>query len=122
MEKLKDIIFKFLRLDGIFSHLSGYLEARIELLKMEIREDLAKVLAKAMIFGIIFFFGFMFMIFLSIGLAHFLNQYFSESYIGFWIVAGLYLAVFLIFMIFQKNILHNLEKHLSELIKRKENK
>lgn len=120
MEKLKETIFKFLRLDGIFNHLSGYMEARVELLKIEIREDVAKTLAKAMIFGVVFFFGFMFMIFFSIGLAHFLNKYFNESYTGYWIVAGLYLAGFFIFLSFRKSILRNFEKHLSDLIKRRE--
>lgn len=120
MEKLKDTIFKFLRLDGLVGHLSGYMEARIELLKIEIREDVAKTLANAMIFGVVFFFGFMFMIFFSIGLAHFLNQYFNESFIGYWIVAGLYLVGFLIFLTFKKSILKNFEKHLAEKIKHKE--
>lgn len=120
MEKLKDTIFKFLRLDGLVSHLSGYMEARIELVKIEIREDVAKALARAMIFGVVFFFGFMFMIFLSIGLAHYLNVYFNESYIGYWIVAGLYLVGFIIFLIFRKSILKNFERHLVERIKQKE--
>lgn len=122
MEKLKETIFKFLRLDGVFNHLSGYLEARIELLKMEIREDVAKVIASAMIFAVVFFFATMFMIFFSIGLAQFLNQYFSESYLGYWIVAGLYLAGFLIFLIFRKGILNNFESHLTDLIKQREKK
>ena len=120
MEKLKEIIFKFLRLDGVFSHLSGYLEARIELLKIEIREEVAKVIAGAMLFAVIFFFVTMFMIFLSIGLAQFLNQFFEASYAGYWIVAGIYLAGLLSFMIFRKGILKNFEKHLADQIKRRE--
>ena len=120
MENLKDIIFKFLRLDGVFNHLSGYLEARIELLKIEIREDVAKVIANAMIYAVVFFFATMFMIFFSIGLAQFLNQFLNESYSGYWIVAGIYLAGFLIFMIFRKGILNNFEKHLTDIIKRRE--
>jgi uncharacterized membrane protein YqjE len=122
MDKLKDTIFKFLRLDGLFNHLSGYVEARIELLKIEIREDLAKALARVMIYGVIFFFGFMFMIFFSLGLAHFLNQYFSETYVGYWLVAGLYLVGLLIFSFFKKGILSNFEKNLLDLIKSKETK
>jgi len=122
MDKLKDTIFKFLRLDGLFNHLSGYVEARIELLKIEIREDLAKALARVMIYGVIFFFGFMFMIFFSLGLAHFLNQYFSETYVGYWLVAGLYLVGLLLFSFFKKGILSNFEKNLLDLIKSKETK
>lgn len=120
MENLKDTIFKFLRLDGVFNHLSGYVEARIELLKIEIREEVAKVVANAMIYAVVFFFATMFMVFLSVGLAHFLNQYFNESYLGYWIVAGLYLVGLLVFMIFRTPILKNFEKHLADIIKRRE--
>jgi uncharacterized membrane protein YqjE len=120
MEKLKETIFKFLRLDGIFDHLSGYVEARIELLKIEIREDVAKAIAGALIYIVVFFFATMFMIFLSIGLAQFLNQYFNASYIGFWLVAGFYLAGFLVFLIFRKNILKKFEKQLADIIKQRE--
>jgi hypothetical protein len=122
VEKLKETIFKFLRLDGVFSHLSGYVEARIELLKIEIREDVAKVIASAMIFAVVFFFATMFMIFLSIGLAQFLNQYLNVSYVGYWIVAGLYLAGFLLFLIFRKGILTTFESHLMDAIKKREKK
>ena len=120
MEKLKDIIFKFLRLDGVFSSLSGYVEARVELLKIEIKEDIAKVIASAMIFAVIFFFATMFLIFFSIGLAQFLNRYFNEMYVGYWIVAGLYLVGFLIFMIFRKTILKKFEIQLANIIKQRE--
>jgi uncharacterized membrane protein YqjE len=120
MEKLRDTIFKFLRLDGVFDHLSGYVETRIELLKIEIKEDVAKVIASTMIYAVVFFFATMFMIFFSIGLAQFINSYFAESYVGYWLVAGLYLTGFLIFMIFRKGILKNLEKNLTDIIKRRE--
>ena len=120
MDKLKDTIFKFLRLDGLFNHLSGYIEARIELFKIEIREDLAKALARVMIFSVIFFFGFMFMLFFSMGLAHFINQYFSEPFVGYWIVAGLYFVGLLVFAIYRKGFLMKFEKKLLDVIKTKE--
>ena len=122
MEKLKEIIFKFLRLDGVFTHLTAYVEARIELLKMEIREDVAKVMASAMIFAVVFFFATMFMIFFSIGLAQFLNLYFNKIFTGYWIVAGLYLLGFLLFLVFRKGILHNFEGRLMDAIKKREKK
>lgn len=120
MEKLKDIIFKFLRLDGLIENLSGYVESRIELLKIEIREDVAKAMAKTLIFLVMFFLAFLFLIFLSIGLAHFLNQYLAHSYAGYWIVAAIYGLGFLFFLIFRKSIYANFEHRLSEMIKGQE--
>ena len=120
MENLKDTIFKFLHLDGVINHLSGYLETRIELFKIEIKEDVTKVIASSMIYAVVFFFATMFMLFFSIGLAQFLNGYFNESYPGYWVVACIYLAGFLIFMIFRNSILKKFEKQLTDIIKRRE--
>ena len=116
---IKDKIFKLLHLDNLIESVSGYLEARLDLYKIEIREDLAKVLARSVIYVAIAGFGFLVLMFLSIGLAHFLNRYFAETYAGFWIVAGIYGAGFLIFLIFRKSIDRNFEKHFVEMIKRK---
>ena len=116
---LKDKIFKLLHLDNLIENVSGYMEARLDLYKIEIREDLAKVLARSVIYVGIAGFGFLVLMFLSIGLAHFLNRYFAETYAGFWIVAGIYGTGFLIFLIFRKSIDRNFEKHFVEMIKRK---
>ncbi len=119
MENIKDKIFKFLHLDNLVDNASGYVEARLELYKMEIREDVAKVLSRAIIYMTIGFFGFLLLIFFSIGLAYFLNQYFAETYVGFWIVSGIYGLAFLIFLVFRKSMDKNFEKHFIEMIKRK---
>ena len=119
MESIKDTIFKFLRLDNLMENLSGYVEARIELLKIEIKEDVAKVLASALTITIVVFLASIFLLFLSIGLAHYLNNYFDKPEVGYWIVAGIYGIPCLIFLIFRKNISHSMETHLITMIKRK---
>jgi len=119
MDNLKDKIFKFLRLDNLVEHMSGYVENRLELYKLEIREDVAKILSKAIIYCVLAVFGMLCLLFFSIGLAHFLNRYFTDEYAGYWIVAGLYGVAFLSFLVFRKVIDRNFEKHFVELIKRK---
>lgn len=119
MENIKDSIFKFLRLDNLMENLTGYVEARIELLKIEIKEDIAKVLAKAIMILIVVFLAFIFLLFLSIGFAHYLNNYFDKAQIGYWIVAGIYGVPCLIFILFRKRIGHAMETNLMEMIKRK---
>ena len=39
--------------------------------------------------------------------------------IGFWIVAGIYGLIFLIFIVFRRPIDRNFERHFMEMIKRK---
>ena len=120
MESLKDTVFKFLRLEGLMSSLTGYIESQIELFKLEIREDIAKAISKAIVFFALLLFGFLFLLFFSLGLAHYINSFFEEIYAGYWIVAGIYGLAFLIFLLFRKSIDRNFEKHFLEMIKRKD--
>ena len=60
MENLKAKIFKLLRLDNLIDNLSGYVEKRLELYKLEITEDLVKVLSKALIYGFMAILGMLF--------------------------------------------------------------
>jgi len=117
---VKDSIFKFLRLDTLVSSFSGYIEARLQLYKMEIREDVGKALSKALVYAAMGFFAFLFLIFFSIGLAHFINFFMIGSFAGYWIVAGIYAVGFLLVVIFRKDIDANFEKRFFEMTKRKE--
>ncbi|NJN42291.1 MAG: hypothetical protein HC811_08820 [Flammeovirgaceae bacterium] len=102
MEAIKDLIFRFLKVDKLIDHALGYVDDRVKLIKLEIREDVIKTLSSASIYALILFLGLSFLLFLSFGLALYLNQYYTESYPGFLIVSGIYLVLFLILLIFRK--------------------
>ncbi|MBX2915140.1 MAG: phage holin family protein [Cyclobacteriaceae bacterium] len=119
MEGIKDTIFKFLRLDNLVDNLSGYLETRLELFKIEIREDVARAMAQALMVATILLLAILFLLFFSVGLAHFLNSYFDKPYAGYWIVACMYGVPCLIFIIFRKKISQAFEQHMATLMKRK---
>lgn len=120
MENWKDTLFKFLRLDGLMGSLTGYIEAQIQLFKLEIKEDIAKAISKAIVFFAFLLFGFLFLLFFSLGLAHYINVFFDEVYAGYWIVAGIYGLTFLVFLMFRKSINSNFEKYFLDVIKRKD--
>lgn len=120
MEGIKDTIFKFLRIDNLADNLTGYVETRIKLLKIEIKEDVTRVLSRGLVQSTLIFFGFLFLIFFSIGLAEYINTFFLNSFEGYWIVSAIYFAFFLIFLAFRKNINRKFEKYFSELINRRE--
>ncbi|GIL22696.1 MAG: hypothetical protein BroJett042_12090 [Bacteroidota bacterium] len=122
MEGIKDTLFKFLRLDNLVDNLSGYLETRLALFKIEVREEIAHVLAQALVIVTILLLSILFLLFFSVGLAHFLNGYFGQPYIGYWIVAGIYGVPCLIFLIFRKKIGHAFERQMAAMIKRNEKK
>jgi uncharacterized membrane protein YqjE len=120
MEGIKDTIFKFLRLDNLVDNLSGYLETRLELFKIEVREDVGRVLAQALMITAILLLSILFLLFFSVGLAHFLNGFFDKPYVGYWIVAGIYGVPCVVFIIFRKNLSHKFEQYMTKLMKRKE--
>ncbi|MBL7863585.1 MAG: phage holin family protein [Cyclobacteriaceae bacterium] len=119
MDKIVESILKFLRLDSLVQHVTGYVEARIELMKVEIREDLAKTIARAIIVVTLMLVGFLILLFLSIGLAHFISSYLQSAYLGYWSVAGLYTLLFLIVIVFRQSIYEYFEKEFMEAIKKK---
>jgi len=120
MDNIKESVFKFLKLDNLIANLSGYVETKAELIKIEIREDVSRILSRAIVIITMIFFVLLFLLFFSIGLAHYFNTFFEASFAGYWIVSAIYLVAFLVFLVFRKTIHKNFGKYFSEIIKRKE--
>ena len=118
MEKLKEILLKFFKLDSIVSNLTGYVESRVALVKMEIREEVAAVLSRALIVMVMFLTGFLVLLFLSVGLAEYLNTIWEGDFIGFLIVGSFYALILILMIVFRKNLLKSLEKKFEGMIKR----
>jgi hypothetical protein len=119
MEKLKEILLKFFKLDSIVGNLTGYVESRVALVKMEIREEVASVLSRALIVMVMFFTGFLVLLFLSVGLAEYLNTLWEGDFMGFVLVGGFYALLLILMIAFRNNVLHSLEKKFEEMIKHK---
>ena len=97
-------LFKFLRIDAIIENLTGLIEARLELAKLEVKEEVAKIGAR-IIAGVVFsFLLVMIVIFLSIALAAWLNSLLSSMYLGFAIIAGFYLLVLVLLVAFKAHV------------------
>lgn len=112
---IKEAILKLLKLDGLVSNLTGYVEGRIELMKHEIKEDLARGLAKVsmiMLAALLFTF---FLIFVSVAVAFKLSESMGE-FNGFGLVAAFYLLLLVGIIVFRNAISKKLEKKLKNLI------
>ena len=114
-----DTISKFLKLDGLIESITGYVEARIELLKIEIKEDVSKTIASALIFALIGIGLVLFIFFISFAVAVKLGEYVS-TFQGFAIVAGFYLLLALLTFLFRKLLIKKIEEHVLSSIKSKE--
>ena len=110
-------IFKFLRLDNLIDSLSGFVETRLELLKLEVREEIIKVVSYGLMIGICFLLGLLFLIFFSIGLANYISTHYGTTFTGYWIVSAAYAIICLIIILLRKNISQLIERHLKEQAK-----
>lgn len=114
----KDSILKLLKLDGIIENVTGYVEARIELLKLDIKEDLARGLAKVAVYVVL---ALAFMVALSLfsmAIAFKIGETLG-NFAGFGIVAGVYFLFGLILLLFQDAISASIEKKVKDLMTKK---
>lgn len=100
---MKDKILKMLKLDSLFENLSGYVESKIELFKVEIREEVVAILSKILVVLLVALCLFFCLILASIGLAYYLGTLVGMTG-GLLIVAGIYLLVFILLIVFREQI------------------
>ena len=100
----KSKLYKFLKIDAILENLTALIEARLELAKLEIKEEVAKLGAK-IIAGVVFaFLLVMIVIFLSISLATWINYLLESVFLGYVIVTGFYIVVLGLLIAFKTRI------------------
>ena len=108
---------KFLKLDSLIENVTGYVEARIELTKIELKEDVAKTLSKVLLFMLMGVVLLLFIVLISVAVAHLLAQSVG-AFGGFAIVAGFYLLVSLLVFVFRDAISEKLQAYLVEVMKK----
>lgn len=100
---LKDNFSRFLRIDEIKYALIGLIEAKLELKKLEVQEQLGKQLTD-IVYGLItLIIGLVILIFFSILIATGLNIWLASAWYGYAIVGAIYI-ILLIFWIGQERL------------------
>jgi uncharacterized membrane protein YqjE len=115
---LKDALLKLFKLDGLVSNLTGYVETRIELLKYEIKEDMAKAIARislVLLTALLFTFS---LLFISVSVAIKIGESLG-NFAGFGIVAGFYFLVMVIILLFHESISNSIEEKIKKHITHK---
>lgn len=100
---VKEKILKLLKLENLFESVSGYVESKLELFKMEIREEVASLVARilvALLIGLCFL---LFLILASVGLAYYLGTLVGMTG-GIMIVAGFYLLILALVIAFREQV------------------
>lgn len=115
---LKETLLKFFKLDGLVNNLTGYIETRIELMKYEVKEDMARAIAKVSILLLLAVFFVFFLLFASAAVAHKIGESLG-SFMGYGIVASFYLILLLLIVILREPIGKSVEKKIKNTIMQK---
>lgn len=118
MTVLKESILKFLKLDSLMANMAGYVETRVELLKVEMKEDIARALSKAAVFIILAFVATLFIFFISMAVAYKIGEQIG-TFGGFAVVAAFYALVALVLWFTRDATSEKLEGQLKEIMKPK---
>lgn len=95
-------------------HLEGYIKAQVELTKIELKVDLAKVTARFSLGLMVIFFMALTLLMSTLALGFYLNEVFESSFMGFLFLALVYSLLSVIFFLLSKN--KKLEMNLSKTI------
>lgn len=95
---------------------TDYAEARVELVKAEVTEKIARVLATIFTLFILFMVLAFVLIAFSILAGSFLNHLFSSTYLGYLIVTCIYLAEFLLLYTQRKKVTEYFMSHIIKAI------
>jgi sorbitol-specific phosphotransferase system component IIC len=105
-------------MDSLVDNVTGYIEARIELMRIEIKEEIARGLAKAIVTIVMIAVFTLFVLLISIAAAHKVGESIG-MFGGYGVVASFYLLLGLLVFLFRNPITEKLEKRLEERMKKK---
>ena len=109
---MKSKLLKLLNIDKIFDHLSGYVENRLKMFKLQLQEDGSKVLSQVLIVIAQLMMVLWLCFFLSMTVAFLIGELVGSLSLGFFILSLCYALVFL-FVYKQRE---NLKKRISNLV------
>ena len=115
---LGNSISKFFKLDSLISNLTGYFETKVELVKVEVKRDLAEGLGKAITYLLLAFTAAMVLMFLSLGVGFVLAGIIG-NFFGFGAIALFYLIIALVIFANREKLNRKFTKDLSANLNKK---
>ena len=87
------------RTDSLIGNLTGYLDTRLDLVRLEVQQKASSALVGAIHGVALAMLGLLFIIFLSVFAGLALNSALDSQYLGFGIVAGFYLLLLVLVLV-----------------------
>jgi uncharacterized membrane protein YqjE len=111
-----DAILKLLKLDGLVNNLTAYVETRLEIIKLEVREEIARALARLSVLILVVASIALFILFLSVSVALWIGHYIGMVE-GFAIVTAVYFVLALLALTLRASISEALERKLLQKLR-----
>lgn len=86
---------------NIVDHIIGLVEARLELFKLEAKEEASPIIARLLVIILLGYFLVFTWFFLALGMGFLLNDLMESEYLGVLIIAGFHLLIFILIFIFR---------------------
>ena len=96
---LDDDTSKTPRNDSLISNLTGYLDTRLDIMRLEVQEKVSTTLVATLHGVSMAVLALFFLIFLSVFAGLALNEALDSSFLGFGIVTGFYLFLLVLFLV-----------------------
>lgn len=108
-----------LNFDNLLKSLTGYIETKVELTKIEAKEAISKIAAKIILYLSLFIILQFTIAFISLTVGLIINKAFDSRYMGFLIVTAVYILLMVIMFLKRDAILKNISEKTLELIDQK---
>jgi hypothetical protein len=115
---IRDSLAKFFKVDSLISNLTGYVETRVEILKLEAKEEISKQAANAAVYGVIGLLFAVVLVFFSVAIALIIGESLG-NFAGFLIVSGFYLIVGVVLLLNRDKLIKSIESKISLKLKKK---
>ena len=91
--------------EKLTENLKGYVNTRYEIITLQVTQQTANIGSKSVAIILIGLFIGMFLLFVNVALAFYISSLLQNNYAGFFIVAGFYLVLALIILLFRKKLI-----------------
>lgn len=106
-------LFGLLNIESIIEHLYGFIDSKVEIIKIETKAEIAKVIAKGLILGMVSLFSLFFLLFISFYVADQINYNFPGTSAGYLYVSLFYIVFGIIIIVASK--IWGLDKKLQDI-------
>lgn len=114
---LADTLLKTLKLDRLYESVVGLIEARVELIKYDVKSEVSKSLAAFLFSVILLFLVYLIVLFASLATAIWLGNELGWI-VGFSVIGLFYLFVTLLLLLYRKPIMDRLGVYFMRIINR----